>query len=971
MNQIFNPFLPLYEYIPDGEPHVFGDRVYLFGSHDKEGGDTFCMLDYTVYSANINNLKNWRCEGVIYQAKQDPLYSPERPYMYAPDVVQGNDGRFYLYYCLSGKFGIGGYHGPISVAVCDTPAGKYQYLGIVRNPDGSPMKTYVCFDPAVMNDNGTIRLYYGTQYPYEEEPGFRDNPERIQQECDMFGKTAEEILNTPESVMGASMCILDNDMLTVTEPPKHIIPYAVKGTSFEEHPFFEASSMRKVGMKYYFIYSSQQNHELCYAVSDFPDKDFTFGGTIVSNGDIGYHGRKSEDRLNMTGTTHGSMIQIQNQWYVFYHRLTHKSDYSRQACAERIVILPDGSIPQVEITSCGLNGAPLNASGSYPAVIACNITNGHMPHGSNSQYQEKFPHVTHQMQDRFIAEIENNTLIGYKYFHFASGQKNLKLKIRYQSTGYGLFRIYTDEERRQPAGEIGISPSGIWTEAEAQISVPHGIRPLYLQYFGEGEVSLLDFAFVSDTYNPDIQPGEKNSFFMALALVAGAGIFLAGASFAGRIINQPEKNPPAVLEETSEALSETIYFPPSATETESYRTSRTTTSTKAYGSEGYPEGEYEIGKDIPAGKYVALPNDRNPDSHFYFGIYAEPYEEGKANTKIGGGWKDTNYYIELKDGEFIHFTWADLYPIDDNISHQFDSASQVKGYSSGRRPYEAGDYEIGTDIPAGLYLAVADTPDDSYGDFYFGIYDRPYSESESTPAIGGGWQQNYYYIELEEGEYIHFSWAKLYPFSESSQKLDPYSSTGMFMVWSDIPGGTYTLKADSDYDGEFSVLNSAGVPEKYAENAVISDDIYGDDAGTFFIPMGETAEVTLGEEQYLKTKFCHVVEESYPEGTYTVGEKIPAGLYASVYQPKTTWGDEYLIEVRDSQDNSVLIGGYTHKCRYVELKEGQTVTFQNSTLYNAEYTRHMPDAFGNDGMYWVGHDVPAGTYDIIGGYGDS
>jgi hypothetical protein len=35
--QVYNPFLPLHEYIPDGEPHVFGDRVYLFGSHDKEG----------------------------------------------------------------------------------------------------------------------------------------------------------------------------------------------------------------------------------------------------------------------------------------------------------------------------------------------------------------------------------------------------------------------------------------------------------------------------------------------------------------------------------------------------------------------------------------------------------------------------------------------------------------------------------------------------------------------------------------------------------------------------------------------------------------------------------------------------------------------------------------------------------------------------------------------------------------------
>lgn len=43
--QVYNPFLPIYECVPDGEPHVFGDRVYLYGSHDKEGGETFCMLD--------------------------------------------------------------------------------------------------------------------------------------------------------------------------------------------------------------------------------------------------------------------------------------------------------------------------------------------------------------------------------------------------------------------------------------------------------------------------------------------------------------------------------------------------------------------------------------------------------------------------------------------------------------------------------------------------------------------------------------------------------------------------------------------------------------------------------------------------------------------------------------------------------------------------------------------------------------
>lgn len=32
--QAFNPYLPSWEYIPDGEPYVFGDRVYVYGSHD-------------------------------------------------------------------------------------------------------------------------------------------------------------------------------------------------------------------------------------------------------------------------------------------------------------------------------------------------------------------------------------------------------------------------------------------------------------------------------------------------------------------------------------------------------------------------------------------------------------------------------------------------------------------------------------------------------------------------------------------------------------------------------------------------------------------------------------------------------------------------------------------------------------------------------------------------------------------------
>lgn len=540
--QAFNPFLPLNEYIPDGEPHVFGDRVYHYGSHDREGGWTFCMDDYVVYSAPVDDLADWCCEGVSYRAEQDPDYSEynEYKYMYAPDVVCGNDGRYYLYYCMAGEYGYGGYSRPISVAVSDKPAGPFEYIGHVKYPNGSVMMKYVCFDPAVMNDNGTIRLYYGTQYDYEEREDFDTNPEYLDIEAGMFGKTREQILeyrkhpescpsgdpNDKDSINGAVMAVLEDDMLTVKEAPHHIIPYKVKGTSFEAHPFFEGSSMRKVGDTYYFIYSSWQNHELCYATSKYPDRDFVFRGTVVSNGDVGYNGRTVKEKTNMTGTTHGSIIEINGQWYVFYHRLTHKSDYSRQACAEKISIDKDGSIRQVEVTSCGLNSGPLEAKSGcrYPAVIACNLTNGHMPHGSNSVYQTEFPNVTNIGEDRFIAEIEDGTLIGYKYFNFenvntvsvtarietaenkvvysgpiridercVSDDKDEVRTEKHANTA-PVLKIYL-EENGEKVGEISIGNSAEWTEYRSNVKIPDGVHALYFVYHGSEKIQLKEIAF--------------------------------------------------------------------------------------------------------------------------------------------------------------------------------------------------------------------------------------------------------------------------------------------------------------------------------------------------------------------------------------------------------------------------------------------------------------------------------------------
>ncbi len=458
--QATNPYLPLGTCIPDGEPHVFGDRVYVFGSHDKEGGDTYCMLDYEFWSAPVNDLGHWTSKGTSFSASQDPkAKETDRPYLYAPDVCQGPDGRFYLYYCLSGASGMGGYFGPIGVAVCDTPDGRYEFLGHVRYPDGRLCTDFVPFDPAVINDDGIIRLYYGARFPFESLPGiFRPMMDRVQ--ASLFQKSLAEI---KKGVMGPVHCTLEPDMVTIAQPPEPIFPVSFKGTPMESrmhlppkgghfmtgHGFFEGASIRKIGSTYYFIYSSVYNHELCYCTSRYPDRDFVYGGVIISTGDVGYEGRPGKDRVNNTGTTHGSIERIGDQWYVFYHRLTHGTDYSRQGCAEPIEILPDGSIPQVPVTSCGLNGGDLAGVGTYSATICCQLTNGKMPHNSNSK-RKGMPIVTHEGEARFVQGMSAGTKAVYKYFDLSRTRK-----LTVTARGEGKLLI-------SGQGEITAAASG-WT----------------------------------------------------------------------------------------------------------------------------------------------------------------------------------------------------------------------------------------------------------------------------------------------------------------------------------------------------------------------------------------------------------------------------------------------------------------------------------------------------------------------------
>lgn len=414
--QVFNPFLPLNEYVPDGEPHVFGNRVYLYGSHDKAGADRFCVEDYTVWSAPVDDLSDWTCHGTTYRKDQDArAQKGVLPDFYAPDCVKGNDGKYYLYYVAMGP-NVENF-GPMSVAVSNVPEGPFEYLGDIRNPDGSPLLKYLTNDPAVINDSGVIRLYYGWAIPVNMQnkllsPLYR----RIQSK--VFHRSIKEIKETYPSINGCAYVELEDDMLTVKTEPKLVLDSratAQKGSLLYEHPFYEAASIRKFEDLYYLVYSSGVNNELAYATSRYPDRDFVCRGVIVSNADLGLNGNTISKAP--AGTIHGGIEKIKDQYYIFYHRCTHTTDFSRQACAEPIEIQSDGNIHQVEITSCGLNGGPLTGIGTYPAAICCNLyKEKKIPLGI--RHRGKYPQIIEENGKQIVTNLIAGTTVGYKYFSF-------------------------------------------------------------------------------------------------------------------------------------------------------------------------------------------------------------------------------------------------------------------------------------------------------------------------------------------------------------------------------------------------------------------------------------------------------------------------------------------------------------------------------------------------------------------------
>ncbi len=380
-----NPYLPGWEYIPDGEPRVFGDRVYVYGSHDTADSDKFCDTKLKVWSASVNDLNHWKCHGDIFHVAPDEDHESDIDWeakdLYAPDVIY-KDGKYYLYAYV--------FYAKGCVAVSDKPEGPFKLMGQYKVPEDSEqiLKDGVFVDPGVLvDDDGRVYIYCGFEHSFAAE--------------------------------------LDKDNMV------EVVPGSFRDRFLpEEEPiaFFEACSPRKIGDTYYMIYSPKIGSRLAYATSKAPLGPYEYKGYIVDNGDD-YPG----------GNDHGSICEINGQWYIFYHRMTNGSIMSRRGCVEKIEILPDGSIPTVEMTSLGFEDS-LNPYEITPADAACVLKEGGFVMEVNTF-------------DRRIAGIKNGCIAGYKYYDFGDdySSKTMAFEASIASCGStGRIRIlldsYTDGE---------------------------------------------------------------------------------------------------------------------------------------------------------------------------------------------------------------------------------------------------------------------------------------------------------------------------------------------------------------------------------------------------------------------------------------------------------------------------------------------------------------------------------------------
>ncbi|KRG68500.1 glycoside hydrolase family 43 protein [Pseudoxanthomonas dokdonensis] len=283
---------PLVEHIHTADPsaHVFDGRIYIYPSHDIDGGvalnddgEHFQMEDYHVLRMDSPDGPVHDC-GVALHVRDVPWADRQ---MWAPDAAC-KDGRYYLYFPAKRADGIF----QIGVAVGDDPAGPF-----VAEPE--PIRGTYSIDPAVFSDDdGEAYLYFGGIWGGQLQK-YRDN----------VHDDAHEEPADDQPALGPRVARLAADMKQLAEPSREILILDEHGQPLraDDHArrYFEGPWIHKYQGRYYLSYSTGNTHLLCYAVGDNPYGPFTYQGVIMTPV-VGW-------------TTHHSICQVGEQWYLFYH----------------------------------------------------------------------------------------------------------------------------------------------------------------------------------------------------------------------------------------------------------------------------------------------------------------------------------------------------------------------------------------------------------------------------------------------------------------------------------------------------------------------------------------------------------------------------------------------------------------------------------------------------------------------------
>lgn len=469
LETVGNPYLPMWEHIPDGEPYVFEDpdnpgqyRVYIYGSHDSNITE-YCGRELVVWSASVDNLNEWRYDGeilrVTYDAEGKLLdESGLSDVLYAPDVAVKTEADGTKMYYLYPNDQEGGRQ--TLIAKSPRPDGPFEVCNwSTENPAATD--GVLRFDPAVfVDDDGRVYGYWGFERSYAAELDHE------------------------------SMCTVKEG----TEIVEDMIPGGMEDDTFR---FFEASSIRKIEDKYVFIYSRWTrdgefglpvtNYTLAYAYGDAPLGPWTYGGTIIDG-----RGREIDENgkaiasATVTGNTHGSICKVGDQWYVFYHRQTGLNEFSRQAMVAPITVEVEKGlggkvmISEGEYNSEGFSLNGLDPLETHSAGIACWYTG---PREAVHNWPDKtffgsYVAAGYGTDDNYEAPyalrnnhnpVVNNTdgsIVGYKYFNFdrTYGRKRLELVLNLIPEGVdGTITVMAD---RPWASQGGVALGSIDIKAD-------------------------------------------------------------------------------------------------------------------------------------------------------------------------------------------------------------------------------------------------------------------------------------------------------------------------------------------------------------------------------------------------------------------------------------------------------------------------------------------------------------------------